>query len=104
MNKMYVEVYQNNEIKNTWKNQQDITMQLLSYFFRYKHGKYNNFKIRVNEKEKESKIIIDTWFYNYKNEKEITKLIFYNVPIKYGWIDTYEINKLIENEITKKEV
>lgn len=103
MKKMFVEVYQENTLKNTWTNQQDITMQLLSYFFKEKKSKkYNNFSIKIYDKEEESIIIIKTWFFNYENKKEITTLKFYNIPIKYGWLDTYTINKLIDDEI--KEV
>lgn len=103
MKKMFVEVYQENTLKNTWTNQQDITMQLLSYFFKEKKSKkYNNFSIKIYDKEEDSMIVIKTWFYNYENKKEITTLKFYNIPIKMGWLDTYTINKLIDDEI--KEV
>lgn len=104
MEKMYVEVYQNGEIKNTWKNQQDITMQLLSYFFKdRKSKKYNNFNIKIYDKEEKSIIVIKTWFYNYENKQEITTLKFYNIPIKYGWLDTYTINQLINAEIKEEK-
>lgn len=101
--KMYVEVYQDGQLKNTWNNQQDITMQLLSYFFRNKNGKNNNFTIKIKDNGEDAKITITTWFYNCKNEKEKTILNFYNVPMNYGWIDTYKINKLIEEEIKEMQ-
>lgn len=99
IDKMYVEVYQHKELKNTWKNQQDITMQLLSYFFRNKKGKYNDFNIRIKDRGDDVIITINSWLYNCSNEKEVTTLKFYNIPMNYGWIDTYKINKLIENEL-----
>ena len=102
--KMYVEVFQDGSLKNTWNNQQDITMQLLSYFFKEKKSKkYNIFSIKIYDREEDSIIVIKTWFYNYENKKEITTLKFYNIPIKTGWLDTYKINQLINDEI-KQEV
>lgn len=104
MNKMYVEVFQDNELKNTWNNQQDITMQLLGYFFKHKKTpKTNNFTIKIKDNGENATIIIKTWFYDCENKQQITTMKFYNVPMHYGWLDTYKINKLIEKEI-KKEV
>ena len=98
--KMYVEVYQDNELKNTWKNQQDITMQLLNYFFKEKKSKkYNNFNIRIKDNGDDAIITIKTWFYNCNDEKSTTILKFYNIPMKYGWLDTFKINQLINEEV-----
>lgn len=98
--KMYVEVYQDDELKNKWINQQDITMQLLSYFFKEKKSKkYNNFNIRIKDNGDDAIITIKTWFYNCDNKKYVTTLKFYNIPMKYGWLDTFKINQLINDEV-----
>lgn len=97
--KMYVDVYQEKKLVNTWNNQQDIIMQLLSYLFRNKKSVYNNFKIKIKDNGDDAIITIDTWFINCNSEKSITTLKFYNIPMKYGWIDTFSINKLLEDEI-----
>lgn len=99
INKMYVEIFQDGKLKNTWYNQQDITMQLLSYFFQEKKSKNKNFSIRIKDRGNDAIITIATWFYNYKNEQEKTILKFYNIPMNYGFIDTYKINQLIDAEI-----
>lgn len=105
-NKMFVEVYQNKKCVNVWNSQASIVENLLFYFFTDNTVKNKNFKIKklkisnVNHSNDESLgiIEIDTWYYNYDNEKEITTLIFNNIPLKYGMLDTYRLDKLLKEE------
>ena len=105
-NKMFVEVYQNGECINVWNSQSTIVEILLFYFFTDKTVKNKNFKIKklkissFNHSNGESLgiIEIDTWHYNYNNEKAITTMIFNNIPLKYGMLDTYKLHQLIEEE------
>lgn len=109
-NKMFVEVYQNGECVNVWKSQLTIVEILLFYFFTDKTVKNKNFKIKklkisdLNQSndEKLGIIEIDTWHYNYNNEKEITTLVFNNIPLKYGMLDTYRLNQLLEESKNEK--
>ena len=105
-NKMFVEVYQNGECVNVWNSQASIVENLLFYFFTDKTVNNNNFKIKklkisnFNQSNDESSgiIEIDTWFYNCDNEKEITTMIFNNIPLKYGMLDTWKLYQLLEEE------
>ena len=105
-NNMFVEVYQNKECVKVWNSQAMIVENLLFYFFTDKTVKNNNFKIKklkisnFNHSNDESLgiIEIDTWYYNCDNEKEITTMIFNNIPLKYGMLDTYRLNQLLEEE------
>ena len=104
--KMFVEVYQNGECVNVWNSQASIVENLLFYFFTDKTVKNKNFKIKklkisnFNHSNDESLgiIEIDTWYYNCDNEKEITTMVFNNIPLKYGMLDTYRLNQLLEEE------
>lgn len=103
---MFVEVYQNGECVNVWNSQAMIIENLLFYFFTDKTVKNKDFKIKklkinhLNQSNDESLGIveIDSWFYNCDNEKAITTYVFNNIPIKYGLLDTYRLNQLIEEE------
>lgn len=103
---MFAEVYQNGKCVNVWNSQSTIVENLLFYFFTDKTVKNKNFKIKklkisnVNQSNDESLGIveIDTWFYNCDNEKAITTLIFNNIPLKYGMLDTYRLHQLLEEE------
>lgn len=105
-NKMFAEVYQDGECVNVWNSQAMIIENLLFYFFTDKTVKNKNFKIKklkvnnLNQSNDESLgiIEIDSWFYNCDNEKVITSMVFNNIPIKYGLLDTYRLNQLIEEE------
>lgn len=105
-NKMFVEVYQNGKCINVWNSQASIVEILLFYFFTDKTVKNKNFKIKklkisnFNQSNDECLgiIEIDTWHYNYNNEKAITTMVFNNIPLKYGMLDTYRLNKLLEEE------
>ena len=105
-NKMFVEVYQKEKCVNVWNSQASIVENLLFYFFTDKTVKNKNFKIKklkinnINQNNDESLgiIEIDTWYYNYNNEKEVTTLIFNNVPLKYGMLDTWKLHQLLEEE------
>lgn len=105
-NKIFVEVYQNGKCVNVWKSQASIVEILLFYFFTDKTVKDKNFKIKklkisnFNHSNGESLgiIEIDTWHYNYNNEKAITRMIFNNIPITYGMLDTWKLHQLIEEE------
>ena len=105
-NKMFVEVYQNGKCVNVWNSQASIVENLLFYFFTDKTVKNKNFKIKklkisnFNQSNDESLgiIEIDTWFYNCDNEKAITTMIFNNIPLKYGMLDTWRLHQLLEEE------
>lgn len=105
-NKIFVEVYQNGECINVWNSQASIVEILLFYFFTDKTVKNKNFKIKklkisnVNHSNGESLgiIEIDTWHYNYNNEKAITAMIFNNIPLTHGMLDTWKLHQLIEEE------
>lgn len=105
-NKIFVEVYQNGKCVNVWNSQLTIVEILLFYFFTDKTVKNKNFKIKklkinnFNHSNDESLgiIEIDTWHYNYNNEKAITTLVFNNIPLKYGMLDTYRLDKLLKEE------
>ena len=105
-NKMFVEVYQNGECVNVWKSQASIVENLLFYFFTDKTVNNKNFKIKklkisnVNQRHDESLgiIEIDSWFYNCDNGKEITTMIFNNIPLKDGILDTWRLHQLLEEE------
>lgn len=107
--KMFVEVYQNGECVNVWNNQKMIVENLLFYFFTDKTIKNKNFKIKklkinnINQSNDESLgiIEIDSWYYNCDNEKATTTMIFNNIPIKYGMLDTYRLNKLLKENNEK---
>lgn len=111
-NKMFVEVYQDEKCVNVWKSQSTIVENLLFYFFTDKTVKNKNFKIKklkinnLNQSNDESSgiIEIDSWFYNCDNEKEITTMIFNNIPVKYGVLDTYRLNQLLEEEYKNRKV
>ena len=108
-NKMFVEVYQHGKFVNTWNNQAMIVENLLFYFFTDRTVKNKNFKIKklkinnVNQSNDESLGIIevDSWYYNCDNEKEITTFVFNNIPIKYGMLDTYRLDKLLKENNEK---
>ena len=109
--KLFVEVYQNGECVNVWKGQSLIIENLLFYFFTDKTVKNKNFKIKklkinnINQNNDESLgiIEIDTWFYNCDNEKAITTMIFNNIPLKYGMLDTWKLHQLLEEEYKNKK-
>lgn len=111
-NKMFVEVYQNGECVNVWNNQAMIVENLLFYFFTDKTVKNKSFKIKklkinnINQNNDESLGIIevDSWFYNYDNEREITTMVFNNIPIKYGILDTWKLDQLIEEKVDKEAI
>ena len=104
--KMFVEVYQNGKCVNVWNSQSMIIENLLFYFFTDKTVKNKNFKIKklkINNSnqsndEKLGIIEIDTWNYNFNNEKAITTMVFNNIPLKYGMLDTWKAHQLIEEE------
>lgn len=110
-NKLFVEVYQNGECVNVWKGQSLIVENLLFYFFTDKTINNKNFKIKklkisnFNQSNDESlgTIEIDTWYYNCDNEKEITTIIFNNIPLKYGMLDTWKLHQLLEEEYKNKK-
>lgn len=104
--KMFVEVYQNGKCVNVWNNQAMIVENLLFYFFSDKTLKNKNFKIKklkinnINQSNDENLgiIEIDTWYYNCDYEKAITTMVFNNIPIKYGMLDTWKLHQLLEEE------
>lgn len=106
MERMFVEVYQKGKCVNVWNNQAIIVENLLFYFFTDKTVKNKNFKIKnlkisnIKQTNDESTgiIEIDTWFYDCNNEKATTTYIFNNIPLKYGVLDTWRLNKLLEND------
>ena len=90
---MFAEVYQNGECVNVWKSQSTIVENLLFYFFTDKTVENKNFKIK--------KLKISN--FDHSNDeslgiKEITTLIFNNIPLKYGMLDTWKLHQLIEEE------
>ena len=97
--KIVVEVIQNNKSVNYWNDKKNNIIQLLGVLYQKTILKSDSFKIKYsyNYNDLQTITFINTYI-NYDNSKTITKYIFYNIPTKIAYLDTFKINEVLNDE------
>lgn len=95
-NKIGVGVYQDKKLVSVWKDEKTNIMHLLSDLYNKYFLKNSNIKIskkhNCNDMQ-EIKVIEKR--YNYDDTITTFEYIYYNVPVKYGYLDNLKISDKI---------
>ena len=85
---IYVEVYQDKKLVNTWKDEETNKNQLMQFLWRKSVLKNNNLKVKYsyNYSDKQTITFIEK-SYNCDNSYTIFEYKFYNVPTKCGYLN-----------------
>jgi hypothetical protein len=99
--KIYVEVIQNGELVNIWKNEKQNILHFLGFL--YQVYVIKSFATRCRYEYNYSdyqKITFINKFSNYDESVTITKYIFHNIPTELGYLNILKLDDILE----KKEV
>lgn len=96
-NIIYMEVYRNEELQNTFYNYFDITRSLLDSLYMSKFGgtnhklkEYCNYSDRMN-------FTYITYLYNSNDTKTKFEYKYYNIPCNCNRLDTYKLLEVLFN-------
>ena len=90
-NKMY--------LKNVWEDEKTNIIHLLGFLYQKTILKSNSIKIKYNYNysDKQDIKIIYTYI-NYDNTTTKTIYTFYNIPTNLAYLDTFKLEKVVNNE------
>ena len=85
---IYVEVYQDKKLVNTWKDEETNKNQLIQFLWRKSVLKSNNLKVEYSYNYSDKQIIsFIEKSYNCDNSYTTFEYKFYNVPTKCGYLN-----------------
>lgn len=90
--KIFVEVYQNKKLVNTWNEHDNNVKQLTCFLWRKTILKSSNLRIKYSYNYSDTQTISFIEKYeNYDGSITTTEYKFYNVPTNLGYLDLYNI-------------
>lgn len=97
--KIVVEVRQQNKLTNVWEDEKNNIMQLLGFLYTKTilKGISNSIRYSYNYSDKQTIKVINK-YENYDGSITKTEYIFYNIPTNLGYLDTYKLLEVLNNE------
>lgn len=97
--KLYVEVVQNSELVNVWKDEQNNIIYLLGLLYSITINKSKAYKVNYKYNYTDLQTIkITNTYENCDGTTTKTSYIFHNVPTSMAYLDTYKLNKIITGD------